>query len=135
MGEGGPEIKNLGYWWMESAVCFLIEADRFSIDISIDTFFQSAILIVFLEFQFMMIVFLVMIRATEIILLAVLFKFMFDMSPSKQSAWKSGMWQPRRNRGCQWCHARIVAQKITYAFFPVDGKNTVKGVLVSFPCL
>lgn len=80
----------------KSTVCFLMEADNFSIDMySISRFFQSVILIVFLDFQFRRIVFLVMIRAVESILRDV-FRLMLDMSPSKQSGTDSGIWQPKR---------------------------------------
>lgn len=81
----------------KSAVCFLIEADNCSIDMySISKFFQSVILIVSFDFQFMRIVFLAMVSAMESILLDVLIMLMLDMSPSKQSVGDSGMWQPKR---------------------------------------
>ncbi len=54
----------------KAPVCFLMEADNFSIDMySISRFFHSVTLILFLDFQFMRIVFLATIRAMERILL------------------------------------------------------------------
>ena len=77
----------------------------------ISRFFQCVALISFLVFQFMMIVFLAMVSAIESILLDVLFRLMFDVSPSRQ-CW--GQWyvatQERRKVICDvppellnWC--------------------------------
>ena len=72
---------------------FFMEADSFPL---ICIRFQSVILFLCLDFQFMRIVFLAMVRAMESILLDVLLRLMLDTSPSKQSEGESGMWQPRR---------------------------------------
>ena len=65
---------------------------------SISRFFQSVMLILFIVFQFMRIVFLAMVRAIESILLDVLFRLMFGVSPSRQGVGDSGMWKPKREK-------------------------------------
>ena len=82
---------------LKSAVWFIIEAVNCSIDMcSISRFFHSVVLILFLVFQFMRIIFLPMVWAIESILLDVLFRLMYDVSPSRQSVGDSGIWQPKR---------------------------------------
>ena len=51
---------------------------------------------VFLDFQFMRIVFLAIVRATRSNLLFVMFRLIVDMSSRKQSEGDYGMWQPRK---------------------------------------
>ena len=63
---------------------------------SMSKFFQCAICVVSLDFQFMRIVFSVIVRATRSNLLFVLFRLIVDMSPSKQSEGDNGMWQPMK---------------------------------------
>ncbi len=63
-----------------------MEADNCSIVMcSNRRFFQMVMLIFFLDFQFMRMVFLVMVRAMGSILRTVMLMLMFDMSPNKQS--------------------------------------------------
>lgn len=57
--------------------------------------FQSEICVVFLEFQFMRIVFLMTVGATRSNLLFDLFRLIIDISPSKQSNRHNGIWQCR----------------------------------------
>ena len=51
---------------------------------------------VFLDFQFMRIVFLAMVRATRISLLFVWSRLIVERSPSRQSEGDNGMGQPRK---------------------------------------
>ena len=83
--------------YVKIIVLLLMDADNFSIDMfSINGFSQIVILILFLDFQFMRIVFLAMVKAMESILLDVLFRFMLEMSPTEQSEGDDGMWQPKK---------------------------------------
>ena len=50
----------------------------------------------FINFQFMRIVFLAMVRATRRILLFVWSRLIVDRSPSRQSEGDNGMWLPRK---------------------------------------
>ena len=91
-----------------SADCFLIEADSFSMEMySINRFFQSVVLILFLVFMRM--VLLAMVKTTESILVVdVLFRFMLDMSPSRQSHVPCGMHVVVYGILCAvWTHFRI----------------------------
>ncbi len=58
---------------------------------SISKFFQDVICMVFLDFQFMMIDFLAIVRATRSNLLSVLFELIMDMSPNIQREGDNGM--------------------------------------------
>ncbi len=58
---------------------------------SISRFFQDVICMVFLDFQFMRIVFLAIVRATWSNLLFVLFELIMDMSPNIQRVGNNGM--------------------------------------------
>lgn len=50
----------------------------------------------FVDFQFLRVIFLAMIRSMETILLDVLFRLMLDLSPSRQSGGDSETWQHKR---------------------------------------
>ncbi len=58
---------------------------------SISKFFQDVICTVVLDFQFMRIVFLAIVRATRSNLLSVLFELIMDMSPNIQREGDNGM--------------------------------------------
>ena len=67
--------------YVKIIVLLLMDADNFSIDMfSINGFSQIVMLILFLDFQFMRIVFLAMVKAMESILLDVLFRFVGNVS-------------------------------------------------------
>lgn len=94
---GFSEVRNAFQAVSNSEVCVLMEVDNFSMDIySVSRFFQCVMLILCLVFQFMRIVFLAMVRATESILFDLLLGFMLDRSPNRQRGGDSGMWQSRR---------------------------------------
>jgi len=74
----------------------MIDEVSFSIEIYSDIFFQCVICVLFLDFQFMNIVFLAIVRAMRSILQFVLPRFIDEMSPSKQSDGDNRTRQPRK---------------------------------------
>ena len=78
------------------AVCWMGQ-DKYSKEIwSISKFFHCAMFVLFLDFQFMRIVFLAIVREVRSTILFNLFKFVVDVSPSKQSGGDKGIWHPKK---------------------------------------
>jgi len=69
----------------------MIDEVSFYIEIYSDIIFFQCICVLFLDFQFMSLVFLAIVRATRSILQFVLLRFIDEMSPSKQSDGDNGI--------------------------------------------
>lgn len=80
------ERGSIAECWMESSMEMW----------SVRRFFQCVVLILFLDFQFMRMVFLAIVSAIRINLLLGPIRFIVDVSPSRQRDGDSGMWQPKR---------------------------------------